>query len=184
MISMKEEEGSWHKEEANVVLRVYIISVNMRHNSSHYSTQLTTNVTLHKTKQSLHSSTQSFEAKPYLKIFSLLQELERRGPLSGLGFFTIERSTITGMLSTAVTYIIILVQFRMSTNWYCLFITGFVDNCYHQKRFFKAFPLTTSIILEQAAWSLSSSSKLSPGKLPMIQNDQKLRKNLTRERKC
>ena len=116
MISMKEEEGGWHKEEANVVLRVYIISVNMRHNSSHYSTQLTTNVTLQKTKQSLHSSTQSFEAKPYLKIFSLLQELERRGPLSGLGFFTIERSTITGMLSTAVTYIIILVQFRMSTN--------------------------------------------------------------------
>ena len=93
-----------------------IISVNMRHNSSHYSTQLTTNVTLHKTKQSLHISTQSFEAKPYLKIFSLFQELERRGPLSGLGFFTIERSTITGMLSTAVTYIIILVQFRMSTN--------------------------------------------------------------------
>jgi len=46
----------------------------------------------------------------------VLQELERRGPLSGLGFFTIERSTITGMLSTAVTYIIILVQFRMSTD--------------------------------------------------------------------
>ena len=48
----------------------------------------------------------------------MFKELERRGPLSGLGFFTIERSTITGMLSTAVTYIIILVQFRMSTNWY------------------------------------------------------------------
>ena len=26
MISMKEEEGSWHKEEANVVLRVYLPS--------------------------------------------------------------------------------------------------------------------------------------------------------------
>ena len=54
--------------------------------------------------------------KKTLKLFSLFKELERQGPLSGLGFFTIERSTITGMLSTAVTYIIILVQFRMSTN--------------------------------------------------------------------
>ena len=45
-----------------------------------------------------------------------LKELERQGPLTGLGFFTIERGTLTGMLSTAVTYIIILVQFRMSTN--------------------------------------------------------------------
>ena len=54
--------------------------------------------------------------KKTLKLFSLFKELERQGPLSGLGFFTIERSTITGMLSTAVTYIIILMQFRMSTN--------------------------------------------------------------------
>ena len=35
-------------------------------------------------------------------------------PLTGLGYFTIERSTITSMLSTATTYVIVLVQFRMS----------------------------------------------------------------------
>ena len=55
----------------------------------------------------------------FMKFDVHFKELERRGPLTGLGFFTIERSTITGMLSTAVTYIIILVQFRMST-WYSL----------------------------------------------------------------
>jgi hypothetical protein len=64
------------------------------------------------------------EAKDLLHVTLLLitlpvltppQELEATGPLSGLGFFTIERSTITAMVSTAVTYIIILVQFRMST---------------------------------------------------------------------
>ena len=45
-----------------------------------------------------------------------MQELETTGPLTGLGLFTIERNTITSMLSVAVTYIIILVQFRMSSK--------------------------------------------------------------------
>ena len=40
------------------------------------------------------------------------QELESQGPLTGLGLFKIERSTLTGMVSTAITYIIILIQFR------------------------------------------------------------------------
>ena len=48
-------------------------------------------------------------------IFSLtVQELERAGPLTGMGLFTIERSTITSMFSMAVTYIIILAQFKIS----------------------------------------------------------------------
>ena len=33
---------------------------------------------------------------------------------SGLGLFTVERSTLTSMLSTAVTYLIILVQFKLT----------------------------------------------------------------------
>ena len=43
------------------------------------------------------------------------QEIESLGPLTGLGFFNIEKSTLTSMVSTALTYIIILVQFKMST---------------------------------------------------------------------
>ena len=43
------------------------------------------------------------------------QEIESLGPLTGLGYFNIEKSTLTSMVSTALTYIIILVQFKMST---------------------------------------------------------------------
>ena len=49
------------------------------------------------------------------KFYIGLQEVEVTGPLKGMGLFTMERSTITSMVSTALTYIIILVQFRMST---------------------------------------------------------------------
>ena len=45
-----------------------------------------------------------------------LQEVEALGPLTGLGYFTIERSTLTSMVSTAATYVIVLVQFRMSAG--------------------------------------------------------------------
>ena len=44
----------------------------------------------------------------------LEQELQRLEPISAMGLFTVERATITSMFSTAITYIIILVQFRMS----------------------------------------------------------------------
>ena len=53
--------------------------------------------------------------KPVRKFYIGLQEVEVTGPLKGMGLFTMERSTITSMVSTALTYIIILVQFRMST---------------------------------------------------------------------
>jgi len=43
------------------------------------------------------------------------EEVEDTRPLNGLGFFDIERGTLTSMVSTALTYIIILVQFKMST---------------------------------------------------------------------
>ena len=47
--------------------------------------------------------------------YQLVQDLESRGPLTGLGLFSIERSTLTAMLSVSLTYIIILIQFKMST---------------------------------------------------------------------
>ena len=43
----------------------------------------------------------------------LLHELETIGPFTGLGFFNIERRTITSMVSVAITYLFILVQFKM-----------------------------------------------------------------------
>ena len=39
--------------------------------------------------------------------------IEKTEPFNGMGFFSITRGTLTGMLSIAVTYIIILVQFRI-----------------------------------------------------------------------
>ena len=44
------------------------------------------------------------------------QKIERLGPLTGLGLFTIERNTITSMVSVAVTYIIILIQFKITVK--------------------------------------------------------------------
>ena len=44
------------------------------------------------------------------------QKLEKLGPLTGLGLFRIERNTITSMVSVAVTYIIILIQFKMTVE--------------------------------------------------------------------
>ena len=38
------------------------------------------------------------------------------GPLTGLGLFTIERNTVTSMISVAVTYIIILMQFKITVE--------------------------------------------------------------------
>ena len=45
-----------------------------------------------------------------------IQKLKRLSPLSGLGLFTIERNTITSMISVAVTYIIIFIQFKITVE--------------------------------------------------------------------
>ena len=44
------------------------------------------------------------------------QKLKRLGPLTGLGLFSMERNTVTCMVSVAVTYIIILIQFKMTVE--------------------------------------------------------------------
>ena len=44
----------------------------------------------------------------------LKSDLKRTGPVSACGMFNIERSTLTSMVSTALTYLIILVQFKLS----------------------------------------------------------------------
>ena len=40
-------------------------------------------------------------------------KLKSCGPMTGLGFFSIELDTLTAMLSISLTYIIILLQFNV-----------------------------------------------------------------------
>ena len=49
-------------------------------------------------------------------IENIIKEIEKTGPLNGIGFFNITRGTLTGMASVGITYLIILVQFKMSVT--------------------------------------------------------------------
>ena len=46
----------------------------------------------------------------------LLREVERLKPVSGYGLFSAERSSLTSMVSVAITYLIILIQFKMAVS--------------------------------------------------------------------
>ena len=48
------------------------------------------------------------------EVLNTIKKLENSGPLSGKRFFSITRGTITGMLSISITYLIIIVQFKIS----------------------------------------------------------------------
>ena len=50
------------------------------------------------------------------KIENVINELKAAAPLNGKGLFHITRGTLTGMASVGITYIIILVQFKMSVT--------------------------------------------------------------------
>ena len=54
------------------------------------------------------------DASEKQRIQNLSLEIKEKGPLNGKGLFDITRGTLTGMISVGITYIIILVQFRMS----------------------------------------------------------------------
>ena len=45
---------------------------------------------------------------------NMMCDIRNTGPFSGKGLFSITRGTLTGMLSIGVTYVIILVQFKMT----------------------------------------------------------------------
>ena len=47
---------------------------------------------------------------------TLAGEIERARLVSGYGLFQMDRTTLTGMISVAVTYLIILIQFKQSFN--------------------------------------------------------------------
>ena len=38
--------------------------------------------------------------------------VENLGPVTGAGFFAVDKSTLTAMISTLLTYFIILIQFQ------------------------------------------------------------------------
>jgi len=42
-----------------------------------------------------------------------IHQIETEKPFSALGFFTVERSTLTSLLATIITYLIILKQFEV-----------------------------------------------------------------------
>ena len=50
------------------------------------------------------------------KIRNVIKEIEKTHALTVKGFFEITRSTLTGMVSVGITYVIILVQFKMSVK--------------------------------------------------------------------
>ena len=44
----------------------------------------------------------------------LLRDVDNLEPISGFGLFGIDRTTMTSMVSTALTYLVILIQFKSS----------------------------------------------------------------------
>ena len=46
----------------------------------------------------------------------LIGEIGRASPVSGYGLFQMDRTTLTSMISVAITYLIILIQFKQSFN--------------------------------------------------------------------
>ena len=50
------------------------------------------------------------------EIMNVIMTIDKAEPLNGKGFFEITRGTLTGMMSVGITYVIILVQFRMSVE--------------------------------------------------------------------
>ena len=47
---------------------------------------------------------------------NLIAEIEAETPFTALGFYSIEKSTLTSLLSTIVTYLIIVIQFKQSQD--------------------------------------------------------------------
>ena len=47
----------------------------------------------------------------------LIARIAREKPISGYGLFHMDRTTLTSMISVALTYLIILIQFKQSFNY-------------------------------------------------------------------
>ena len=49
------------------------------------------------------------------RVKQLLRVIKDLKPLSGYGLFTVDRSTLTNMMSVSITYLIVLVQFKQNS---------------------------------------------------------------------
>ncbi len=49
-----------------------------------------------------------------IEVENLIAEMESETPFSAWGYYDIEKTTLTSLLSIIVTYIIILIQFKQS----------------------------------------------------------------------
>ena len=58
-----------------------------------------------------NDDTTDAESDEIAEVMDLIDDAE---PISGCGMFEIRRSTLTSMLSTSVTYLIILIQFKLT----------------------------------------------------------------------
>ena len=47
------------------------------------------------------------------KYLMLIQKIETEEPFTALGFFAVDKTTLTSALATVVTYLIILIQFDL-----------------------------------------------------------------------
>ena len=73
---------------------------------------------LNKSRGHLREAVEDLEARggadPEL-VRMLLRDIDNLEPVSGYGLFGVDRTTLTSMMSTAITYLIILIQFKSSS---------------------------------------------------------------------
>lgn len=68
----------------------------------------------------LESKIDEYEMNPstnhhfILRLGHLIRDIDRVKPISPLGLFSLDRSLLTSSISVAITYIIVLIQFRLS----------------------------------------------------------------------
>ena len=55
-----------------------------------------------------------WKADDKIEVENLIAEMEAETPFSAWGYYNIEKTTLTSLLSIIVTYIIILIQFKQS----------------------------------------------------------------------
>ena len=56
------------------------------------------------------------EAGDSKELRNLIGKISRANPISGYGLFQMDRTTLTSMISVAITYLIILIQFKQTFN--------------------------------------------------------------------
>ena len=50
-----------------------------------------------------------------MRIKRLIRDIEELEPLSGFGLFSVDRTTVTSIMSIKITYLIIMIQFKQSS---------------------------------------------------------------------